>query len=292
MTDWTPAAALDELRTLLPIEDEGPAADFREITGPEVGEGDLPIAELVSLAIDKPVSLAGIDGTYGGKRAFRGGWTCECVALSLPRIERAMIQRGIIKHSIDIWQLGYRTDVRASAGTHAGGCMVDVGQYSDAALRVWREYGWTMQHRTRAQGFSMDHGHGGPYGCWHGSDYADYQQREYEAGRNGLISRGPVTGPTVPLIRWDTALKERWDEVATVTEIKDAVRAVVREEVNRDAVKPPAYALAADPANKAWRPWSFLTPLLDLAKRNDAEVKALRAELAELAARLTARSSL
>ena len=221
MTDWTPTVALDELRALLPIEDDGPPADFREITGPELHDGDLPIAELVSLAIDKPVALAGVDGTYAGKVAFRGGHTCECVALSLPRIERAMLQRGIIRRSIDVWQLGYRTDVRASAGTHSAGCMVDVGQYSDAALRVWREYGWTMQHRTRAQGFSMDHGHGGPYGCWHGSDYADYQQREYAAGRNGLISRGPVTGPNVPLIRWDTALKERFDEVATVTEIKD-----------------------------------------------------------------------
>ena len=292
MTDWTPTASLDELRTLLPVEDDGPAADFREITGPELGEGDLPIAELVSLAIDKPVSLVGVDGTYAGKVAFRGGWTCECVALSLPRVERAMIQRGIIRHSIDVWQLGYRTDVAASAGTHSAGCMVDVGQYSDAALRCWREYGWTMQHRTRAQGFSMDHGHGGPYGCWHGSDYADYQQREYSLGRNGLISRGPVTGPKVPLIRWDTALKERFDEVATVTEIKDAVRAVVREEVNRDAIKPPAYALAANPANKTWRPWSFLTPLLDLAKRNDAEVKQLRAQVAELKDLITARSSL
>ena len=291
MTDWTPTAALDELRTLLPIEDDGPAADFREISGPEMGEGggDLPIAELVSLAIHRFVSLAGIGGTYGDKRSFRGGYTCECVALSLPRIERAMIQRGIIRRSIDVWQLGYRTDVRASAGTHSAGCMVDVGQYSDAALRVWREYGWTMQHRTRAQGFSMDHGHGGPYGCWHGSDYADYQQREYAAGRNGLISRGPVTGPKVPLIRWDVALKERFDEVATVTEIKDAVRAVVREEVNRDAVPAPAYALKSNPANPAWRPWSFLTPLLDLAKANQADVKQLRAELADVKALLTAK---
>ena len=285
VTDWTPTAALDELRTLLPIEDDGPAADFREITGPEPHEGDLPIAELVRGAIAKPVSLAGIDGTYTGKVAFRGGWTCECVALSLPRIERAMIQRGIIRRSIDIWQLGYRTDVRASAGTHSAGCMVDVGQYSDAALRVWREYGWTMQHRTRAQGFAMDHGHGGPYGCWHGSDYADYQQREYSLGRNGLISRGPVTGPKVPLIRWDVALKERFDEVATEAEI----RAIVRAEVNRDTVPAPAYALKSNQANKAWRPWSFLTPLLDLAKRNDAEVKALRAELADVKALLTAK---
>ena len=285
VTDWTPTAALDELRTLLPIEDDGPAADFREITGPEPHEGDLPIAELVRGAIAKPVALAGIDGTYTGKVAFRGGWTCECVALSLPRIERAMIQRGIIRRSIDIWQLGYRTDVRASAGTHSAGCMVDVGQYSDAALRVWREYGWTMQHRTRAQGFAMDHGHGGPYGCWHGSDYADYQQREYSLGRNGLISRGPVTGPKVPLIRWDVALKERFDEVATEAEI----RAIVRAEVNRDTVPAPAYALKSNQANKTWRPWSFLTPLLDLAKRNDAEVKALRAELAELKALLIAK---
>lgn len=280
VTDWTPAAALDELRTLLPVEDEGPRADFREIAGPEPHEGDLPIAELVSLAIDKPVSLAGIDGTYTGKVAFRGGWTCECVALSLPRVERAMIQRGIIRHSIDVWQLGYRTDVAASAGTHSAGCMVDVGQYSDAALRVWREYGWTMQHRTRAQGFSMDHGHGGPDGCWHGSDYADYQQREYAAGRNGLLSRGPVTGPSVPLIRWDVALKERFDEVAT----QDEIRAIVRAEVNRDAVPAPAYGLVSNPTNKTWAPWSFLKPILDRAHSTNERTKVLERKLDELLA--------
>jgi hypothetical protein len=99
--------------------------------------------------------------------AFRGGRTCTCVATSLPVVEEHMLLLGLISNSLDIYQLGYRNDVGASAGTHAGGGNTDVGQFSDAHIKVWREAGWTIQHRTRSQGFDMDHGHGWPFGCPH-----------------------------------------------------------------------------------------------------------------------------
>jgi hypothetical protein len=129
-----------------------------------------------------------------GKVRFRGGWTCECVAKSLPLVEADMIKKGIIKHNVDIFQLGYNSSVEASAGTHDGGGNTDVGQYSDAGIKVWREWGWCQQHRTPAQGFS-NHGHGWPKGCPHMSKGGNYQASEWQAGRNGLRSKGPITGP-------------------------------------------------------------------------------------------------
>lgn len=73
------------------------------------------------------------------KVKFRGGWTCSCVATSLLLVEQDMIRKGLSKQSIDIFQLGYRGDVTASAGTHdAGGC-TDVAQRSPKHIKVWRE---------------------------------------------------------------------------------------------------------------------------------------------------------
>jgi hypothetical protein len=126
---------------------------------------------------------------------FRGRLVCYCVATSLPLVEQAMIEAGVIKYSIDIHQGGYnKGGVSASAGTHDRGGNIDVAQYSDAALRIWREWGWCMQARTRAQGFSP-HGHGWPKGCPHLSSGGAYQASEWQNGRNGLRSRGAITGP-------------------------------------------------------------------------------------------------
>ncbi len=128
--------------------------------------------------------------------AFRGRRTCICVATSLPVVEQALLARGLIRHNIDIFQQGYNAGgVAASAGTHDRGGCTDVGQFTDDQLAVWRALGWTQQHRSTAQGFSGDHGHGWPKGCPHLSRGARFQASEWEAGRNGLRSAGPITGP-------------------------------------------------------------------------------------------------
>ena len=144
------------------------------------------------------------------KQYFRGGYTCVCLVTIIPLIEKEMIAKGIIKHSIDVHQWGYRNDVSASAGTHAEAGVLDVAQYSDAALKVWREWGVEMQHRTKAQGFSMAHGHGVVKGCTHRSNAAYLQHVDWEKGKNGLRSHGPITGPepkgkNTPT--WQVALK-------------------------------------------------------------------------------------
>jgi GH24 family phage-related lysozyme (muramidase) len=154
------------------------------------------------------------------KVKFRGGWTCSCVAKSLPLVEKDMIRRGLIKYNIDIYQLGYRNDVGASAGTHAGGGNTDVGQFSDAQIDVWRLWGWTIQHRTRAQGFDMDHGHGWPLGCTHLSSGGRSQASQWANRQNGLVSRGRVAGRW-PIDTWKTAMKKRLAEIAEAEREKE-----------------------------------------------------------------------
>lgn len=143
--------------------------------------------------------------------AFRGRLTCSCVATSLPLVEQEMLLRGLISNSIDIYQLGYSGSVSASAGTHNRGGCTDVGQFTDDHIELWRRWGWTMQHRTRAQGFDP-HGHGWPKGCDHLSPAAQAQASAWQRGRNGLVSNGYITGPgpkgsDTPT--WREALRER-----------------------------------------------------------------------------------
>lgn len=171
------------------------------------------------------------------KVSFRGGWTCGCVATSLPLVEQDMIKAGVIKNSIDIWQLGYRSDVSASAGTHSKGGCTDVDQYSDEALRIWRKWGWTTQHRTRAQGFDMDHGHGFPYGCTHLAPSAQSQATSWKNQRDGLLQNKTVTGPGWQVLDWKDAIKKyagssgAAENVAAVSAEKDKEEDDMRERI-------------------------------------------------------------
>jgi len=130
------------------------------------------------------------------------------MARTLPLIEAEMKSKGIIKNSIDIFQGGYnRGGVAKSAGTHDRGGVLDVGQYSTAALRVWRSWGVIMWHRTPAQGF-MHHGHGVWHDCPHQSAGAQNQVAAYFRGRNGLANNGPDDGPKKLVVRWQDRIKQ------------------------------------------------------------------------------------
>lgn len=166
----------------------------------QVGAGPVPATRQLPVVPD-------YDATERIK--FRGRLVCRCVAVSLPWVEHAMLEAGVIKFNLDIYQGGYNTAVSASAGTHAKGGNTDVGQYSDAALRIWREMGWAMQRRTVAQGFSGAHGHGWPKGCPHLSPDAITQRNAWQNGRDGLRQNLLITGPapkgkSTP--NWDDAL--------------------------------------------------------------------------------------
>jgi hypothetical protein len=171
---------------------------------------------------------------------FRGGLACSCVVESLPWVELDMIQRGIIKQSIDIKQLGYRDNVEASKGTHDRGGCTDVVQRSAAAIDVWRRWGWTMQDRS--PWFPDDpHAHGWPYGCPHLSDAAKDQRTDWNNRRNGLVNNEPVIGRW-PVDNWDVALERM---VPTLFTEKDIAKSVL----NLDGVITNT-GIDPDPANK------------------------------------------
>lgn len=166
-----------------------------------------------------------------GGIAFRDFRVCGCVASSLPVVEKVMLMRGLISESIDIYQGGYNAGgVAASSGTHdLGGC-IDVGQDSPAQIQVWRECGWAMQARTRAQGFTP-HAHGWPMGCPHGSAGQKAQAGDWNVRDAGLVGGEQVKGMW-PVPHWRTAMLQKEKEVsAFADEIVDRVTKRVLEAI-------------------------------------------------------------
>lgn len=120
--------------------------------------------------------------------SFRGKPCCDCLAEWLPWYERVLLAKGIIRYSLDIYQL--IGGVAASAGTHRTGGAFDVAQRSTAALRVARDMGADADWWRRiSQGFDIEHAHGVLRGCPHNSP-ARYQISAVDAGYNGLGSGG------------------------------------------------------------------------------------------------------
>lgn len=114
---------------------------------------------------------------------FRGRRACTCLAAWLPVYEAELLRRGVIKHSIDIYQLV--GGAAASAGTHATGGAFDIAQTSREAIAVARQMGADATwHRTPGQGFTS-HTHGVLRGCPHNNP-ARYQIDAVDAGYNGL----------------------------------------------------------------------------------------------------------
>ena len=137
---------------------------------------------------------------------FRGRPACTCLAKWLPVYERELLDLGLIKVEIDIYQLiGAAT---ASAGTHRSGGAFDLAQYTPEQIRVARQMGAATWHRTPAQGF-IDHSHGVLKGCPHADPSAARQVASLEAGRNGLASNGADDGPRnvqIPLRTWSEGI--------------------------------------------------------------------------------------
>lgn len=162
--------------------------------------------------------ILGFLSASSSKQWFRGGYTCGCVVDSLPWVEIDLIIHGHIGSSIDIFQLGYRGNVAASAGTHKAGGNTDVAQYNDDEIDIWRLWGWTMQNR--APYFpGNEHGHGWPWGCSHLADEAHYQIDDWLNRKNGLADHGPVHGRW-PVQHWTDAKNER---MKTLMSFKDDV---------------------------------------------------------------------
>lgn len=169
---------------------------------------------------------------------FRGRPACPCLAEWLPVYERALLLRGVIKASLDIYQL--IGGAAASGGTHAEGGAADTGQTSDEAIYVARQMGadacWHRPFNWDSDG-GMEHTHLVLRGCPHNGP-ARYQIAAVDAGFNGLGAGGqqaPDDGPR-PLSHrtWREGIAWAHQQEADMPLSKDdlaEVRAVVREEL-------------------------------------------------------------
>ena len=137
---------------------------------------------------------------------FRGRPACDCLVRWLPVYERELLDRGLLKVELDIYQLiGAAT---ASAGTHRGGGAFDDAQFSREQVRVARQMGAAKWHRKRPT-FSTEHGHGVFKGCPHADPSAKAQVAELEAGGDGLVGSASDAGPRdvqIPLRTWEEGI--------------------------------------------------------------------------------------
>lgn len=100
-------------------------------------------------------------------------------------------------YSLTVTQGSYNAGgVKASAGTHDGGGVVDLAPY-DAAEKVLqlRKLGFAAWYRAELPGVWGPHIHAVLIGNRRLSAGARHQVDEYLAGRNGLANRMPDNGP-------------------------------------------------------------------------------------------------
>lgn len=138
-----------------------------------------------------------------------GYLACECIQTIMPFLENALKRQHFIRQNLDgyITQGCYNNNVRASAGTHSGGGVWDFEHSltqgrSEELLRTFDYYGWHLEIRTQAQGFSIAHLHGVVMTCPHLSEQAKWQVAQFERGLNGLITRGATWPPNRGITDW------------------------------------------------------------------------------------------
>ena len=174
---------------------------------------------------------------------FRGRPACPCLAKWLPVYEAELLRRGVIKRTIDIYQL--IGGAAASAGTHTKGGAYDVAQVTTEAIKVAREMGAATWHRPAGWDGpgSIEHQHGVLNGCPHNTP-ARYQISAYLAGYNGLGHLGhgaPDNGPRVlPLRTWQDGIawaKAQADPVADSTAAAKAATKQIRADKQKAKAK-------------------------------------------------------
>jgi len=124
---------------------------------------------------------------------FRGRKACDCLAKWLPVYEQELLDLGVIKHSIDIFQL--IGNAAASAGVHASGGAFDIAQTQPLAIEVARQMGADATWARMWPG--NVHTHGVLRGCPHNGP-ARYQIDAVDAGYDGTGRGGRGARDTGP----------------------------------------------------------------------------------------------
>ena len=135
---------------------------------------------------------------------FKG---CSCIKASWGTITRLAVAKGLIKQLIRVTQGSYNSSVSASASTHKGGGVLDVGVTGRALDTLLEECGIAAYERTEADGFTP-HSHILWIGCPHLDPSAAAQVTSWKNKRNGLRSNSldrDTTRPT-PIRDWKQGL--------------------------------------------------------------------------------------
>lgn len=175
---------------------------------------------------------------------FRGKPACPCLVAWLPFFEGELLRRGVIRESIDIYQL--IGGAEASGGTHTKGGAFDIVQRDPVTIWVARQMGADATWARTTM--SPPHAHGVLSGCPHNGPAA-YQIAEVRAGGDGLLGSAPDPGPR-PLsgrtwregIQWAKAQQPQEDIVASLEQVSDMldrklkpIRNALANERKRDA---------------------------------------------------------
>ena len=185
---------------------------------------------------------------------YRGRKACRCLAEWLTAFERELLAQGLIKYSIDIYQL--IGGAVKSGGTHATGGAADIAQVGDRVSRIARRMG--AAYFERPENWDNDgggeHGHLVLNGCPHNGP-ARYQIDALNEGYNGLGRGGrggrdtsPRTGIPWPLVTWQQGIV--WQQTQEAQ----------RKDTNKKALRKALYraGLAAEANDRAsLRVWLF-----------------------------------
>ncbi len=113
-------------------------------------------------------------------------------------LERARVKLGLT-HELRLLQGSYNTSVAASAGTHAGGGVVDVDPTQAAhwdIVKALREVGFAAWYRIPSEGPWSYHIHSCAIGDAQMASSARSQVRDYFNGRSGLVGERPDSAPS------------------------------------------------------------------------------------------------
>jgi len=185
-------------------------------------------------------------------------------------VELDMLQRGLITQSIDIYQLGYRTDVQASANTHAAGGCTDVGQYHTNQITVWREWGWTMQRRDLKN--VKTHAHGWPYRCGHLAPAAIKQENDWDRKDAGLVGSAKVVGMW-PIKPWYIAMEEKMASVLDAAKQQIAIQVLNQD----DEISNAGQLFTDNPANPYVSLHTAQEQLMKAVREIQADIRLIKA---------------
>lgn len=191
-------------------------------------------------------AMPALDDRYD--RTTRNG--CKVDRWTAQALDAAQEKCGL---TLTVTQGSWSTSVGASAGTHAGGGVVDLKPTTNPtkAVKALRECGFAAWHRKPGQGPWPSHIHAVLINNTQAAASAKRQVVAYEGGLNGLANNGPDDGPRVaPNIYPYRGIPKRRSTMNAVEYGRYLIKAGLDQLAKTDKPRP-AVAAAAKAITKA-----------------------------------------